>query len=500
MQNKTGGKQGVRKKEILINYEQQERRVAILEDGKLENYFVERLADRTTLGNIYKGCVETIVPSVGAAFVNIGGEKNGFLYLNDTVGLLADEELDVTAESPRKPQGCAFKVGQELIVQVTKEPFGTKGPRLTTHVSLPGRYLVLMPFEKHFGISKKIDHDGERNRLRAILAEMKTPHNMGLIVRTVAWGATAKELQRDLALLIKLWEQIERASQKRSAPFLIYEDYDLVLRMLRDYFNEEIGSILIDSKEEFRRVLRFVKSYMSRLSHTVKFYRENVPLFEKRGVEDQIEKIYSNKIFMKSGAYVVIEPTEGLTVIDVNSGKFHRKKISQEEMAYAVNCESAREIARQLKLRDVGGIVVIDFIDMMEEKHRKGLINVFKSVLASDRAKTDILGISKLGLVQMTRERTHRTLESISYMECPYCQGKGKVKSAFSIALYALREIKNYLLKKRPRKILLEVHPDVAANLNNENFQSLKNLTRRFGVKIDIKANELFHLEKIVVT
>lgn len=489
----------MKKKEILINYEQQERRVAILEDGKLENYFVERLADRTTLGNIYKGCIETIVPSVGAAFVNIGGEKNGFLYLNDTAGLMADEEIEEGSAAAKKQEGPVLKVAQELIVQVTKEPFGTKGPRLTTHISIPGRYLVLMPFEKHLGISKKIDNEAERNRLRSILSELKPPSNMGLIVRTVACGATAKELQRDLALLIKLWEQIENASQKRSAPFLIYEDYDLVLRMLRDYFNEEIGSILIDSKEEFRRVLRFVKSYMGRLANTVKYYREQAPLFEKKGVEEQIKRIYSNKIFLKSGAYVVIEPTEGLTVIDVNSGKFHKKKISQEEMAHAVNCESAREIARQLRLRDVGGIIVIDFIDMMEEKHRRGLINVFKSALESDRAKTDILGISKLGLIQMTRERTHRTLESISYMDCPYCQGKGKVKSAFSIALYVLRELKTHLLQKRQRKVLVEVHPDVAANLNNENFQSLKNLSRRFGAKIEVKSNDSFHIEKIVI-
>lgn len=489
----------MKKKEILINYEQQERRVAILEDGKLENYFVERLADRTTLGNIYKGCVETIVPSVGAAFVNIGGEKNGFLYLNDTAGLMADEEIEEGSGAAKKQEGPVLKVAQELIVQVTKEPFGTKGPRLTTHISIPGRYLVLMPFEKHLGISKKIDNEAERNRLRSILFELKPPSNVGLIVRTVACGATAKELQRDLALLIKLWEQIESASQKRSAPFLIYEDYDLVLRMLRDYFNEEIGSILIDSKEEFRRVLRFVKSYMGRLANTVKYYREQIPLFEKKGIEEQIKRIYSNKIFLKSGAYIVIEPTEGLTVIDVNSGKFHKKKISQEEMAYAVNCESAREIARQLRLRDVGGIIVIDFIDMMEEKHRRGLINVFKSALESDRAKTDILGISKLGLIQMTRERTHRTLESISYMDCPYCQGKGKVKSAFSIALYVLRELKTHLLKKRQRKVLVEAHPDVAANLNNENFQSLKNLSRRFGAKIEVKSNDSFHIEKIVI-
>ncbi len=486
----------MKKKEILINYEQQERRVAILEDGRLENYFVERAKGRTTVGNIYKGRVETIVPSVGAAFVNIGQEKNGFLYLNDTVSLSLEDEEEAGALE-RKREAPVLKEGQELIVQVTKEPFGTKGPRLTTHISLPGRYLVLMPFERHFGISKRIDDDAERKRIRGILDELKVPEPMGIIIRTVAWGATGKELHRDLALLVRLWENIEKTSKKRSAPFLIYEDYDLVLRMLRDYFNEEIGSILIDSKEEFKRVLRFVRSYMCRLSNTVLFYRDKTPLFEKKGIEDAIEKLYSSKVFLKSGAYIVIEPTEGLTVIDVNSGKFRRKNISQEQMAFAVNCESAREIARQLKLRDVGGIIVIDYIDMMEEKHRRELINVFKSSLSSDRAKTDILGLSKLGVVQMTRERTHRTLESISYQECPYCHGKGKVKSAFSIALAAIRELKNYLTNNKTRKVLVEVHPDVASNLNNENFQSLRNVGRRFGARIEVKANESFHIEKV---
>ncbi len=488
------------KKEILINFEQQERRVAILEENKLENYFVERVKDRAIVGSIYKGKVETIVPSVGAAFVSIGLEKNGFLYLNDTAGLMADEEVEVgPSTNGRKAEAPSFKQGQEIIVQVTKEPFGTKGARLTTEISLPGRYLVLMPFEKHIGISKRIDDDAERHRLRAILPELKMPRPMGLIVRTVARGATAKELHRDLALLLRLWDRIEKAAKRRNPPYLIYEDYDLVLRMLRDYFNEEIGAIWVDSKEEFKRILHFVRSYMSRIAHTVRLYRERVPLFEKKGIEEEIKRLYSNKVFLKSGAYIVIEPTEGLTVIDVNSGKFHRRRISQEEMAFAVNCESAREIARQLKLRDVGGIIVIDFIDMMEERHRRELINVFKSALTSDRAKTDILGLSKLGLVQMTRERTHRTLESISYQDCPYCQGKGKVKSAFSIALHALRELKNHLANNRVRRITLEVHPEVAASLNSDNFQTVRGISRHFGVRVDIKSNDTFHMEKVIM-
>lgn len=489
------------KKEILINYEQQERRVAILEEGRLSNYFVERLTDRTVLGNIYKGKVENVVPSVGAAFVNIGAEKNGFLYLNDSIHQVLDEDMDESnGGHPKRGAPMTLKAGQELIVQVTKEPFGTKGARLTTHISLPGRYCVLMPYERHFGISKRISDDKERRRLREILKQIKVPGNMGSILRTVAEGATLKELQRDLELLVRLWEKIEGAAKHRQAPFLIYEDYDLVLRMLRDYFNDEIGNIWIDSKEEFKRVLRFMRSYMTRLSQAVKLYREKEPLFEKKGIEDEIERLYSNKVFLKSGAHIIIEPTEGLTVIDVNSGKFRRRNISQENMAFSVNSESAREIARQLRLRDVGGIIVIDYIDMMEERHRRELINIFRGALASDRAKTDVIGISKLGLVQMTRERTHRTLESISYQECPFCQGKGKIKSAFSTALNAIRDLKNYLAHHRTRRVVVEVHPDVAASLNSQNFNGLRHVSRRFGARVDIRANKELHTEKINIT
>jgi len=492
-----------KKKEILINYEQQERRVAILEEGQLSNYFVERLSDRTVLGNIYKGKVENVVPSVGAAFVSIGAEKNGFLYLNDSIHQVLDEEID-EKEGDRKDSKrgapMTLKAGQELIVQVTKEPFGTKGARLTTHISLPGRYCVLMPYEKHFGISKRISDEKERRRLRDLVKQLKVPQGMGLILRTVAEGATLKELQSDLVLLLRLWERIAKEGRRRKAPFLIYEDYDLVLRMLRDYFNDEIGSILIDSKEEFKRVLRFIRSYMSGLSQTVKFYRDKEPLFETKGIEEEIERLFSTKVFLKSGAYVVIEPTEGLTVIDVNSGKFRRRNISQEKMAFAVNTESAREIGRQLRLRDVGGIIVIDYIDMMEERHRRELINVFRGALTSDRAKTDILGISKLGLVQMTRERTHRTLESIAYQECPHCLGKGKVKSALSLALNAIRDLKNYLAHHKTRRVTVEVHPELAASLNGQHFKGLRNVSRRFGARVDIKENPELPRAKINIT
>ncbi|MGE5279134.1 MAG: ribonuclease E/G, partial [Deltaproteobacteria bacterium] len=234
--------------------------------------------------------------------------------------------------------------------------------------------------------------------------------------------------------------------------------------------------------------------------NTDMFYRDKTPLFEKKNIEEEIEKLYSNKVFLKSGAYIVIEPTEGLTVIDVNSGKFRRKNIAQEEMAFQVNCESAREIARQLKLRDVGGIIVIDFIDMMEERHRREMIHIFRAALVDDRAKTDILGISKLGLVQMTRERTHRTLESIAFQDCPMCQGKGKVKSTASLTLNAIRELKNYLAHHKTRRAVIEVHPDVAASLQGDHFIGLRNVSRRFGARIDVHAKADMPREKIEIT
>ncbi|HDZ77560.1 MAG TPA: Rne/Rng family ribonuclease [Candidatus Omnitrophica bacterium] len=474
-------------KEILINVEPREKRVAVVEDSKLYNFFIERPDQKTLVGNIYKGRIETIVKSIGAAFVDIGLEKKGFLYLSEAFDL----EVDLEDNSHQvKDQPREFKAGQEIIVQVVKEPFGTKGPRLTSHVSIPGRYLVIMPQDTHKGISRKIENDKERARLRVLLSELKLPKDIGFIVRTASEGKSKKDLQKDTHFLQKLWRSILKNSTKLPTPSLIYEEYDVVLRIVRDSFTEDVTRLIIDSKYEFKRVHRFISTFLSHLKKRVEWYKQPTPLFEQRRIEEQIDRIYGSTIFLKCGGYIIIEPTEGLVVVDVNSGRF-KKKMKQEDMAFTVNSEAAAEIARQLRLRDLGGIIVIDFIDMSKDGHRRAVMNKLKRALSFDHAKTDISGMSKLCLVEMTRERTHGTVESLSYETCPHCLGKGKVKSTATLAIAALKEIKNGLkkLSRNAREVNIYLPPKVADRLFNEDKQHIAALQKQFRKRINIIAS-----------
>ncbi|MCU0652591.1 MAG: Rne/Rng family ribonuclease, partial [Candidatus Omnitrophica bacterium] len=407
-------------KEILVNIEPREKRVAIVSGGHLEEFYLERPQDKTIVGNIYKGKIEAVLPSVGAAFVDIGLPKKGFLYLSEIESLFESSD---TSQLRKKE----VKKGEEVLVQVVKESFGTKGPRLSCHIGLAGRYLVLMPQDNQIGISRRIEEEEERRRLRGVLQELKPPKDIGFIVRTAASGKSKQELVRDANFLLKLWTRIEKTIQSTKAPALIYEEYDLTLRAIRDSFADDVAKLIVDSKEEYYRIIRFMKTFMNYLTRKVELYKGN-DLFEEKDVERQINKIFESRIYFKSKAYIIIEPTEGLVVIDVNSGGFTRK-FNQEETAFKVNCEAALEVARQLRLRDLGGIIVVDFIDMEKEGHRRELLNVLKKALSNDRAKYDILGISKFGLVEITRERIHNTVHALSYQNCPYCKGKGKVKS-----------------------------------------------------------------------
>ena len=387
-------------REILINVEPQEKRVAIVSDGQLQEYYIERPQDRTIVGNIYKGKIDAVLPSLGAAFVDIGLAKKGFLYLSEI------EEAFEQVDTPIKKAHKEIKKGQEVLVQVVKESFGTKGPRLSTHIGLAGRYLVIMPSDKQVGISRRIEDDLERKRLRQIFSELKLPKDVGFIVRTAACGKSKQELMRDAQFLYKLWKRLEKTSAQKKSPSLIYEEYDLTLRVIRDSFTEDVSKLLVDSKPEFYRIRHFMRTFLSYLSNRVEFYKGD-DLFAEKDIERQINRIYESKIYLKSKAYLVIEPTEGLVVIDVNSGGF-KKKFNQEDTAFKVNCEAAHEVARQLALRDLGGIIVIDFIDMEKERHRREILNILKKALNDDKAKYDILGISKFGVVEMTRERVHK--------------------------------------------------------------------------------------------
>lgn len=423
-------------KEILINVSSKGKRVAVVKDGKIEEFYLELKEEHSLLGNIYKGRIDSVVPSINAAFVDIGVGKNGFLYLSEMSNPLVEEAVSapegflnrILKKKAKVATSKNFSKGDEILVQVVKEPFGTKGPRLSTQISLPGRFLVLMLQDKSTGVSRRIDDASERMRLRQILNELKFAKGISFIVRTASFGKGKRELVRDAKFLFHMWQRIKKAAQQQKAPALIYKEYDLLWRIVRDCLTEDVDCVFIDSKDDYQKFLRFVRTLIGpNLIKKVELYKDTAALFEAKKIESEIKKIYERKIFLKSGAYIVIEPTEGLTVVDVNSGKF-KTRAAPEEAAFQVNMEAAPEIARQLRLKDVGGIIVIDFIDMGRESHRKQVYEAIKKALSSDHAKTEVFGVSRLGLIEMTRERAGKTLESKYFEDCPYCKGTGKIR------------------------------------------------------------------------
>jgi ribonuclease G len=484
-------------KEILITADPQEKRVVIVKDKVMEEFYIERPQDKTIVGNIYKGIIEAVIPSINGAFVDIGLPKKGFLYLTeieDAYDLIDNHDSHV----PQKKQPAKeVKKGQEVLVQVVKESFGTKGPRLSCHIGIAGRFLVLMPLDNQTGVSRRIEDDEERRRLRQILQELKLPKEVGFIVRTVASGKNKNELMRDAIFLIKLWKRVEKTIKRQKAPSLIYEEYDLTLRVIRDSFSEDVAKLIVDSKPEFYRIQKFMGAFMSNYRRKVEYFR-GADLFAEKDVERQINKIFEKKVYMKSKAYIIIEPTEGLVVIDVNSGGF-KDKVNQEEAAFRVNCEAAIESAHQLRLRDLGGIIVIDFIDMEKEFHRREVLRVLKEALNSDRAKYDILGISKFGLVEMTRERIHNTVQTLSFRDCPYCGGKGRVKSPTTMAIFALKELRKYLKDKRLREVTLTLNPEVAAEIAR-NKENVRFVERSLRVKLNLIPNPALKIEDISIS
>ena len=432
-------------REILVHIGEGEKYVAVVDDGKLDNFHIESEHHQSIVGNIYKGRVESILPSINGAFVNIGQARNGFLYLTDTVSPLVEEEMSGPRRFINKllnkkekkvvkkdDQGVPLTIGQDILVQVVKDPFANKGARLTTHISLAGRFLVYMPYDHHNGVSRKIENHEERQRLKELLKDFSEGKTGGFIVRTVSSEKGKKEFSRDVVFLEKKWQEIVQLSEGSKSPSLIYKEYDLIWKVVRDYLTEEITKVTIDSYPSYLEMRKIVENLIGKeLIDKIVCYRGHVPLFESKNVSAELEKIYDSRIYLKSGAHIVIEPTEGLTVVDVNSGKF-KTKSSPEDAAFMVNMEAAPEIARQLRLRDVGGIIVIDFIDMSKEGHKRKVLETLEDALAKDRSKTEVNRISQLGLVEMTRERTGKALESFSFVECPYCDGRGRVRLGVS--------------------------------------------------------------------
>lgn len=496
-------------KEILINVEAGEQRVAISENNILEEYYVERIAINRLVGNIYKGRVTSIVPGIGAAFVDIGQQKNGFLYVSDVIETPEYEgELEFTevTDTPVKAEpkrqltiDKLLKKNQEILIQVLKEPIGTKGVRLTTKISLPGRLIVLMAGESKIGISKKISDEHQRERIKGILKEIQPSKDVGLIARTAAAGCERRDFIRDIKYLNNLWHRIKKTSQRQRAPALLHQELDLPLRIVRDWLSQDFDRLIVDSRDVYKRIARFVSLVMPSFRRKLERYKLDTPLFEKKQIEDQIDKIFERKVYLKSGAYIVIEPTEGLVAIDVNTGKFTGRK-NLEETAFSVNSEAAREIARQVRLRDLGGIIIIDFIDMTESRHRKEVLETLEEALKKDRAKTDIISMSELDVVEMTRQRMRQSLESAAYKTCPYCQGRGLVKSPLTMSIYALRQMKRYI-KQQKRPLILEVlaHPDVAKYILTEQKSALLFLERHTRSKIAVLDDPNLHFEDIKI-
>jgi ribonuclease G len=354
-----------------------------------------------------------------------------------------------------------------------------------------------MPGENQVGISRRIDDDVERKRLRGVLQELKLPKDVGFIVRTAACGKSKNELLRDALFLLKLWKRIQKEIEGAKAPSIVYEEYDLTLRVIRDSFTDEVSKLIVDSKPEFYRIIRFMKTFLQYLVKRVELYRGD-NLFEDKDIERQINKVFENKIYLKSKAYIIIEPTEGLVVIDVNSGGFKRIA-NQEDSAFKVNCEAATEVARQLRLRDLGGIIVIDFIDMQREGHRREVLNVLKKALNADRAKFDILGISKFGVVEMTRERIHNTVTTLSYQPCPYCQGKGRVRAPLTVSITAIRELRRFLKGKALREVSLALNPAVVDEMMKDKV-NLRYIENRFRTKINLVSNPSLHIEDVRIS
>ncbi len=490
-------------KEILINVEAQEKRVGVVESGVLQEYFIERPSEATLVGNIYKGVVKTVVPGIGAAFVDIGCPKNGFLYVSDM--LLPPREFDLLDGEEKKEPRRQFRPKpseinklarekQEVLVQVVKEPIGNKGPRLTTHIGIPGRFVVLMPFDYHLGVSKKVMDREERQRLHKILKKLSPGLKMGLIVRTAGVGKNEKDFRREVRYLAVLWRRIQHDAGKAKPPKLIHEEYSLTFRILRDIFSEDVNRVLVDNRAEYGKLRHFANNIMPTMKRKLMFYRERTSLFDSRGIEKEIEKLYGKKIGLRCKGYIFIEETEGLIAIDVNSGSFSRKNI--EETAFKVNSEAASEIARQLRLRDIGRMIVIDFIDMMRENHRRVLFNILLNAVKRDKAKIKILRMSEFGVVQMTRQRIRKGVKRVSYQNCPYCNGRGAVKSVTTMAIEVLRAIRKEVEKTRTKEVRSYVHPGVANYLLNEDRPSISRLESELRTRVVIIAEPEMHIER----
>jgi ribonuclease E len=489
-------------REMLVNVaESEECRVAVVENGSLEELYVERASLYSHVGNVYKGKVVNIESGIQAAFVDFGVGKNGFLHISDlhprylSHGGRGEKVGRRKSLKERPPIQHCLKKGAELVVQVTKEGIKTKGPTLSTYLALAGKYLVMMPWMRKHGVSHKIEDDQERIRLRRILDESNPPKGQGFIIRTAGQGCSKRDIQNDLRYLRRLWTVIRKRIETEKAPGELYQESNLVIRTMRDVFNSEIDAIICDSESMVRKIKDFLSIATPRLKRKVMYYDHKAPLFHKYKIEDEIAKIQSRTVTLRSGGSVIIEQTEALVSIDVNSGRYRRDH-SAEQTAYKINMEAAAEIARQLRLRDLGGLIICDFIDMRSDKHRKDVEKAFKAAVKADRARSRILAISKFGVVEMTRQRMRPSLQLSTYLACPNCGGSGFVKSHESLSLEIMRMLNLSASNEQIKRVELFVSPEVADYLQNEKRATIAQTEQFSDKRVIIHSEPTFSGEK----
>ncbi len=484
---------------MLINTkEPEEVRVAILENGTLEHLYIQPAATAQYVGNIYKGRVSNVERSFQAAFVDIGLPKNAFLHVSDVSGidpLNPGAKTTTKRRKDNKPIQELLRKGQEIVVQVTKEQIGAKGPSVTAYISLPGRYLVMMPGVLHYGVSRKIPDEEERGRLRKLLDELDLPKNHGFIVRTAGAGARKSDLQRDLRYLRRLWSAVAERIRSSPAPTAVYQESDIVIRCMRDIFAPDIEEIIIDSEEVCHRVAEFLRMVSPSHRKRVKLYRGATPIFHHFKIEDEVLSTFSNVVPLKSGGSIVIDEAEALVAIDVNSGRYTNEE-DIEETAFHTNLEAAREAARQLRLRDLGGVIVIDFIDMQQEKHRRQVERTMAEELRRDRARSRMLRMSRFGLLQITRQRVSQGTKRALFDRCPQCQGSGLVRKVSSMVPHLMRQLRLALARRGLQRIEVLAHPTVAEEIANAKRHDLHQLEQQAGHPIRVVAKPDFRLDQ----
>ncbi|MGD8894411.1 MAG: Rne/Rng family ribonuclease [Acidobacteriota bacterium] len=488
-------------RDLIVSTSPAETRVALLEDGVISELFLERETQRGIVGGIYKGRVTRVLPGMQSAFVDLGLERDTFLHAADVFeelpeNLLTPEEITAARSAPIEER---LREGQEVVVQVLKEPMGTKGARITSHISLPGRYLVLMPTVEHVGVSRKITEEEERRRLKTILKQIRQERGGGgLIARTAGQGKSPEAFLRDGAYLSRTWDEVRALASRNPAPMLLYREPSLVERLLRDLLSEEVASIRLDDDEMFERVLDLVRALEPSLAPRVRRHTGPVSLMEEYGVSAEIERALRSKVWLPSGGYIVINQTEALVAIDVNTGRFVGKSQLEETLLKA-NLDAVREIVRQIRLRDLGGIIVVDFIDMEERKSRRDVMRALEQELRKDRSPTKLLSVNEFGLIILTRKRVKQSLERLLMQPCPYCSGSGQVKSVSTVCSEIYDEVRKLAADMRGRRLVLRVNPEVARALGGSEAGVLRSLSELVGGDIAVQGEPLLHQEQFDV-